>query len=366
MRTHLSAGLALACTLAGCNGPTPGTETESGTSTGIATADLTTSGISPTLTMPKYDLPGFETEAVTMGPEGNDTEPSCADADVKFEAQIPTVMLLIDQSGSMTENFGGPNRWEAVYDALLDPGDGIVMDLQSEIRFGMALYTGFGEGEECPVITAVDPGLDNYGMIDALYSMSEPEGETPTGESITAVLPSLLGDAGTGQKVLVLATDGEPDTCDEPNPQNGQDEAIAAAEAAFAQGVRIYVISVGDDVSDEHLQDMANAGAGVQQGDPDAAFYKANNSQALVDAFKEIVNGVRDCRFALDGTVTEGKESECTVSVNGVDVAYEDPNGWKLNNPGEIELVGDACAQIQDGEVAVKIGCSCGGFTPTP
>ena len=27
---------------------------------------------------------------------------------------------------------------------------------------------------------------------------------------------------------VILATDGEPDTCAEPNPQNGQPEAIAA------------------------------------------------------------------------------------------------------------------------------------------
>ena len=364
MRTHLSAGIALACTLAGCNGPTPGTETDSGTNTG----DLSTSGISPTIAMPMLDLPApSDTSFVTDDPDDDDTAPSCADANVKFEAQIPTVMLLIDQSGSMTEDFNGPNRWEAVYDSLLDPDDGIVLQLQSDIRFGMALYTGYGgDNRECPVLTSVDPGLDNYGAMESLFNSSEPEGETPTGESITAVVPTLIADPGNGAKVLVLATDGEPDTCAEPNPQNGQEESVAAAEAAFAQGIRTYVISVGEDVSDQHLQDMANAGAGVQPGDPDAPFYKANNPQALSDAFQQIVNGVRDCRFKLDGMVADGAEEECSVEVNDAVVPFNDPNGWELNDPSEIELVGDACAQIQAGEVAVKISCSCGGFIPTP
>ncbi|HMY15843.1 MAG TPA: hypothetical protein PKA58_05920, partial [Polyangium sp.] len=41
---------------------------------------------------------------------------ACADVVVKFEKQIPTVMLLIDQSGSMTAAFGNGNRWDVLYD----------------------------------------------------------------------------------------------------------------------------------------------------------------------------------------------------------------------------------------------------------
>ena len=294
------------------------------------------------------------------------TTETCADADVKFEAQTPTVLLLIDQSGSMTENFGGTDRWDAVYDALLDQDDGLVPDLEDKIRFGMALYTSFdgNEGGECPVITATTPALNNYAAIEASYEAAKPEDETPTGDSIAAVTPTLVMDPSPGNKVIVLATDGEPDTCAEPNPQNGQQASVDAAAAAFAQGVRLYVISVGAEVSDEHLQDVANAGVGVGQGDPNAPFYKANDADALAAAFAEIVEGVRDCKLDVDGKVAEGGEAECVVSVNGEPVPYGTDDGWQLNNPSEIELVGGSCDAIQDGDVAVSIKCACGVVTP--
>ena len=44
-------------------------------------------------------------------------------------------------------------------------------------------------------------------------------------------MDTLLNDPAPGDKVIVLATDGEPDTCAEPNPQNGQGVAVAAAAA---------------------------------------------------------------------------------------------------------------------------------------
>ena len=358
--------------LAGCGTEpsTTGTETDTSSGgTGITTLPL------PSTTNDSEPTGGTDSGSGTTGIRfdlGNGSEPTiggsdtgtCADAEVKFEPQAPTVLLLIDQSGSMTTEFAGTDRWQAVYNALLDPQDGLVPELEDEIRFGMALYTGFGDRRECPVITATAPALNNYDAIEASYEASEPADETPTGESIAAVTPSLVDDPTPGNKVIVLATDGEPDTCAEPNPQNGQDESVDAAAAAFAQGVRTYVISVGDEVSDEHLQDVANAGVGVGMGDPDAPFYKANDAQALADAFAEIVEGVRDCKLTLDGEVAEGGEDECTVYVNGMAVPHGDDDGWKLNGPSEAELVGEACEAIQKGEVEVSIKCACGIVTP--
>ena len=298
--------------------------------------------------------------------EGGSETGTCADAEVKFEPQIPTVLLLIDQSGSMTSKFGDTDRWQAVYEALLDPQGGLVPELEGEIRFGMALYTSFDgdEGGVCPVITATPPALNNYGAIAASYAANEPADETPTGESIAAVTPSLVMDPSEGNKIIVLATDGEPDTCAQPNPQNGQQASVEAAAAAYAQGVRTYVISVGDEVSDEHLQDVANAGVGVGMGDPNAPFYKADDALALAEAFAQIVDGVRDCKLSLDGMVSEGGEDQCAVYVNGMSVPYGTKDGWELNDASEVELLGAACEAIQSGEVEVSIKCACGVVVP--
>src|SRR5688572_14481078 len=43
----------------------------------------------------------------------------CAQVEVHVEQVVPTVMLLIDRSISMSLGFpGSPNRWEAIYNTL--------------------------------------------------------------------------------------------------------------------------------------------------------------------------------------------------------------------------------------------------------
>ena len=74
------------------------------------------------------------------------------------------------------------------------------------------------------------------------------------------MLKKLENPAIPGPKYIVLATDGEPDTCAVPNPSNGQPEAIAAAPSSFAKGIPLFYISVGTDVSATLAQAMANAG----------------------------------------------------------------------------------------------------------
>lgn len=298
------------------------------------------------------------------GSSGSSTGEVCADADVTFEPKTPTIYLLLDQSGSMTAAFNGVTRWQAVYDALLAPGQGLVEQFQAEVRFGMGLYTAQDADPVCPQITEVAPDLNNYGAMEAVFIMNQPVEDTPTGDSIVAVLPTVLADPAEGTKAIVLATDGEPDTCAVLDPQMGQPEAVAAATMAYDQGVLVYIISVGDEVSDAHLQDMANAGAGVQMGDPNAPFWKANDNAGLVAAFQQIIEGVRSCKLGLNGSVEEGKADQCSVLVNGAPVPFGDPDGWQLNDPSEVELVGAACDAIQEGAASVKITCPCGVVIP--
>ncbi|MCA9619551.1 MAG: VWA domain-containing protein, partial [Myxococcales bacterium] len=146
------------------------------------------------------------------GPDG------CADVQVTFAPVTPNVVLLIDQSGSMTSSYPGGNRWNVLHDALMDPQDGVVHTLEGTVRFGLALYTSFdgNQGGTCPVLTEVSLALGNHAAIDAVYSGAQPEDETPTGESLEQVATALVGLAEDGPKIIILATDGEPDTCAEP------------------------------------------------------------------------------------------------------------------------------------------------------
>ncbi len=296
---------------------------------------------------------------------GNGQGGGCASVSVTFEPQTPTVVLLIDQSGSMTAAFPGGNRWDVLYDTLMDPTTGIVKQLENDVRFGLSLYTGDGE-QNCPQLSTVSIALGNHAAIDGVYAPAGPLGETPTGDSIDAILPALLAISEPGPKAIVLATDGEPDTCEVPNPQMGQAEAIAAAQAAYAAGVSTYIIAVGDQVSAQHQQDMANAGTGkpLDGSMGNSPFYPANDQTALQMAFEDIINGVRSCILSLNGNIDPAKADQGQVELDGMPLGFNDPNGWQLNNPSEIELLGTACEAIQTGEHTVVGTFPCDAIIP--
>jgi hypothetical protein len=263
----------------------------------------------------------------------------------------PTVVLLVDQSGSMTSGFSGQSRWDAVYETLMDADDGVVKPLEDRIRFGLALYTskkGF-EGGECPMLREVTPATGNHAAIDAVFAPEQPIEDTPTGESLQAVADGLAALDLDGPKAIVLATDGEPDTCEQPNPQNGQAESLAAAQAAFDLDIRTYVISVGDEVSDSHLQQMANAGVGFDpQGGENAPFYKAFDADDLLDAFENIIGDVVTCEYDVDGIVDLGLACEGSVVLDGepLQCGVE----WEMADASTLRLLGSACQTLKDGK----------------
>ncbi|MEM6289911.1 MAG: vWA domain-containing protein [Myxococcota bacterium] len=312
---------------------------------------------------------GSTTDGDTTGgliPEGSSSTMDCPSAEVQFEPVIPTVILLIDQSGSMTADFNGEDRWDVVRDALIDPVTGVVANLENDVRFGLALFTSNGgdAGGECPVLAEEAPMIGNLMSISETYQGESPTGDTPTGDSIDAVVASLLAKEDEGPRIIVLATDGEPDTCEVPNPQQGQEEAIVAAENAFANDIQTFIISVGNDVSETHLQAMANAGVGVLEGDPDAPFYVPTDEDAMIAAFEEIINGVRSCVLTLDTAILPGQADQGTVTINGVVIPFDDPNGWQVNSPTEIELLGTSCEAIQEGDVEVTVEFTCEAIIP--
>jgi hypothetical protein len=288
----------------------------------------------------------------------------CPSVTVDLSPVTPTVVLLIDQSGSMDQDFGGVRRWDAVVDALGDRDHGVVFALEDRVRFGVSLYTshnGTLGDETCPLLTQVSTALGNAEAIKTLLDGNTWDGDTPTGESLTVTAAQLAAlPGGMDPKVIVLATDGEPDTCAEPNPQHGQDESVAAAQEAFRSGVRTYVLSVGNDVSDGHLQDLANAGVGLDpDGAENAPFYRANNAPALVAAFEDIIRGVRSCSMTLDGAVGPGGEVFGTVELNGARLTYGE--GWTMPDASTIELLGSACQTfLDDDTVTVEAFFACG------
>ncbi|MEX1364269.1 MAG: vWA domain-containing protein [Nannocystaceae bacterium] len=298
----------------------------------------------------------------TAGSGGGDAA-ECPELEEVLLPQTPTFQLVVDQSGSMDQDFGGLTRWEAMEGTLVG-ADGVVTRLQSSIRFGLSLYRNDMDGA-CPDVQSLGPQLDAADEIATLLGMENPGGDTPTGESIEIVTAELLADTWEGDKVIVLVTDGEPDTCAEPEPttdmeiQVARDRSTDAVTDAFGQGIRTFVIGVSTGIAEDHLQDLANAGLGVAAGDPDATFWVANDTDALVDAFDDIVAGLRPCDFPLADPLMAELAPTCDVTINDAPVPFDDPDGWTLPDPQTLELQGAACAQIQEGVVSIRLRCPC-------
>ena len=288
---------------------------------------------------------------------------TCASVNVGASLATPNVIFVIDRSGSMTQDFDGDSRWDTLESALLAEPDGPIFSLQSSVRFGIAMYTE--EDGTCPDLITIPAALDNYTAIETRYRMEGPGGGTPTGDSITAILGMIetLAPERDEPTILILATDGEPDTCEDGDDEvNGRLESIAAVESAYDMNIRTFVISVGDDVAGEHLQDVANAGLGRSGSDPDAEFWVATDTTGLVSALEEIVGGVVSCDVTLAGTIDP--EQACSGTVRLGTEVLECGTDWVAVDATHIEILGDACDRLQSSGESLTATFPCGVATP--
>jgi hypothetical protein len=344
----------------------------------------------PSVYLPDLGMPDVRLQMVGDG--------GCNKLTANYSEKIPSVVLLLDRSSSMRAQYGTPvpgqplpTRWNVLKQAILDPVMGLIKP-NEKIQFGLATYTATSQHPSCPWLDEVSIKSGNYDAISALLMPEElppTKGETPTSESVAAAVAKLSEITDSGSKYIVLATDGEPDTCpgtctgptcavpDKPgwprDPSCGQDRSIAAVQDAFKKGIKTFVIGLGDEVGAEHLQALANAGAGLPvaispalmqhltgecrilpadlKGKYDAAggtahFFTPTNLKELANDFSVVIGAVRSCKFTLAGKVQQDNAGQGHVTLDGMELKYKDPNGWQANSPTELEVLGSACEQL--------------------
>jgi hypothetical protein len=275
----------------------------------------------------------------------------------------PTVQLLLDESSSMNTNYGGITRLAAMRNALVDPTNGVVTKLANQVVFGVSLYTGTGSAPPtCPTLTSEDRALDNLAPIRSLLNAAAPKSNTPTAASIDAVVADFAAKppAANSPKIIVLATDGLPDTCADQNPPQQTDPtkpldprqiaanatAVEAATRAFAAGIRLYFLFIGDTQARNHPQEMANAGAGLDITTGRAPFFIATSPTDLANAFNTIIGGVVSCDLRLDSQLDPSDAPNGEVTINDQKLSY--PADWTLDNDGiTIHILGNACDRLK-------------------
>lgn len=396
-----SAALAVFASCAACSSSGPGSirERPAGSSSGGGGASGGISVDGQSATTGATSTGGTGSVALPGGNGGGGTGGGCNDLEVTFEKVVPTVVLLVDRSKSMFNTNSESVRemlWDPLYNALMDPSAGVVKSLENEVRFGFTAFNSVDGDSTCPVLATVAPKLANHADIDMAYTAAGmiPDNyykwDTPTGEAINQVVSELLADPDPGRKYVLLVTDGNPDTCTQRDPQCGEDVSIDAVQKAYAAGIATFAVGIGDILTSadggcwgrcgvEHLQDLANAGAGqavLRNTDQDfintctqkdnmgapiyvaqyvddpalagtAPYYTASDPAALQTTLTELIAQVRSCSFEMNALVDLDRADLGTVTIDGTPIPYQDPNGWQMQNEYTVELVGEACQQIQ-------------------
>jgi Ca-activated chloride channel family protein len=135
------------------------------------------------------------------------------------------LILAVDVSRSMLSNDVQPNRLERVKLAAQD----LVNDLQGD-RVGLIAFAGRAF-LQAPLTIDYDAAIDSINDLD---TKTIPEGGTNISDAI-ALATQTFGKAATGNRALIIFTDGEELSGD----------AVAAAKAAAEAGVRIFTVGVG-------------------------------------------------------------------------------------------------------------------------
>jgi von Willebrand factor type A domain len=192
--------------------------------------------------------------------------------------------------------------------------------------------------------------LNNKTAIDALLTAHRPDprANTPTAAAIGLAVDDFTAHPAPqgSPPVIVLATDGLPNNCGGNGGQQAQTDTINAAANANSKGIRLFLLSVGNKIDATFAQMVANAGQGVQPGQPDAKPFTALDPAGLSSAFQEIIRGVVSCDLKLNGQVDPTSGQSGSVVLNSVPLTYG--ADWTLDPDGvTIHLIGNACNTLK-------------------
>ena len=233
--------------------------------------------------------------------------------------------------------------------------NGVVTQLQASAYFGVTMFPV--SDDDCTDVVKTPRALNNAGTIANLISNNGPSGSTPTPSAIHAAVQDFMTNkppAGS-PPVIVLSTDGLPMACPNDNTPDLKAAAVTEAQNAFATGIKLFVLVVGNKFDDTFKQDLANAGQGV----PDAKAYTATNSTELTQAFQDIIGGVVSCDLKLNGHVDPGNAQTGIVVLNGANLTFG--TDWTVDADGTtLHLLGKACDTLKgstDPQVDATFSC---------
>ena len=263
----------------------------------------------------------------------------------------PSIELVLDRSGSMDMTDIAPTRFRALQSGLFDPTNGAVTKTQGAVYFGEAMFAG----DQSPCLNlngfTAPRALNNATALSALTANNPPNGgSTPTADAITKVTADFAANPPPmgSPPIILLATDGEPNSC---NGGGGNGPSLTAIQAAYTAGIRTFIIGLAG-LNLQYLQDVANAGTGKPINQPPmcancSPYYAANDPTSLVNGLDAIINGVLSCDLSLTGMVDPMTACNGTVTLNGMTLTCG--TDWQIDPNGMvIHLLGSACNTLKN------------------
>jgi hypothetical protein len=224
---------------------------------------------------------------------------------------------------------------------------------------------------------AVLPGVSTS-IVSSLNAHS-PGGFTPTYAALAGSYPYVTNWAKAHPKdktILVLATDGDPTTCDQNNNVNTIANNLVAPALAGSPSIKTFVIGVGSSLTS--LNQIAASGGTQQALIVDAA--GADPGGQFLKAMQAIETSVLlGCQYQIpkpQGTTTfdpnkvnvqftpNGSTPTLIKHVDNAGACNPTDGGWFYDNPAaptQIILCDSTCTNINGGDAAtveIVLGCA--------
>ena len=316
-------------------------------------------------------------------PAAPSADANCGITSGSTTRQRVDVLLVLDRSSSMDYSIkedcyctaGGTvggglcadttncsTRWNAIKPAM-----NTALSDSKYVNWGLKFFSSPNTSSNCIVNNTIEVQLpatelkaaQSAADVQTQISNAKLSLSTPTAAALTVATTYLKTVTDTNKKVILLATDGEPNCGGSPANINTDDVTGAsnAAAAALAAGFPVYVVGIGPTVS--NLTQMAKAGGTTD-------YFPATSPQQLTDALSSISKIVGSCSFKADKAPDD--PNNIAVYVNKQQVAKDANEGWTFGATSQdIELKGSYCDQIMAGQdTAVEILFGCPGAPPFP
>ena len=310
------------------------------------------------------------------GDAGSAGPPPTGDANCGSQTNSTTqqpadVLLVLDRSGSMNNDIAEEckctgsssgsdpcpdqttcrDRWTTVSGALDS-----TLASTPDIQWGLKLYSSSGSGCDMNNGVEVQIAPNTAGAIMSQIQRTTPNGNTPTAAAITKATAYLSTLTDSNNKVILLATDGQPNC--KPGGRSSEsdvDGTLEAIKAAYAAGFLVYVIGIGPSAG--NLDNFAAAGGTVKH-------YPATSPDELATALASISVAVASCTFTLNEVPPDVNNVAVYLDKN---LVPQDPaNGWSFGASSQvIVLNGSTCEKVKASTAStVQVLFGCPGTTP--